>query len=101
MDRAKQLRELAKDVKTSQLIEEMILLEKQLDEFKVLPFYKRSPKDATKIKMTDAYYAYHKTLSVYKEIVKLLLKATEQSSAESSPLRDYLNKIRSGDNADN
>lgn len=92
--RAEQLRAIATDVKTAQLVEEMILLEDQLEELKQVQFYKINPKDKTQIKVSPAFYAYHKCLSAYKEIVKLLIAST--GSSESSPLRDYLNKIKQG-----
>ena len=96
MERAEKLRELATDVKTAQLVEEMILLESQLAEIKQLPFYRINPNNKEEMKIMPAFHAYHKCLSAYKEIIKLLLKATEQSG-ETSPLREYLNKIKNGD----
>jgi hypothetical protein len=90
--REEQLRALATDVKTAQLIEEMILLEKQLDDLKQVDFYRVHPKDKSKIKISPAFYAYHKCLAAYKEIVKLLLKT--MGDGEESPLRQYLNELR-------
>ena len=90
--RAEQLRAIATDLKTAQLIEEMILLEQQLEDLKKVKFYKINPKDNTQVKISPAFYAYHKCLAVYKEIVKLLLKASGNS--ENSPLREYLNSLK-------
>ena len=50
MERAEKLRELATDVKTAQLVEEMILLESQLAEIKQLPFYKINPNNKEEMK---------------------------------------------------
>lgn len=91
-NRIKQLKELATDIKTSRLIEEMIDLEKELDELKQFEFYKVNPKNKAQMKTTDAFYAYQKCLSAYKEIVKLLIKETGNS--ETSPLREYLQKLK-------
>lgn len=91
-ERKEKLRELAKDIKTAQLIEEMIVLEEKLDELKVLEFYRVNPSDKSQVKISPAFYAYHKCLSAYKEIVKLLL--VETGSNDSSPLREYLKKIK-------
>lgn len=92
-ERIKKLRELATDIKTSQLIEEMIVLEQKLDELKQVDFYRFNPKDKSQVKISPAFYAYHKCLSAYKEIVKLLL--VEMGNSETSPLREYLQKLRS------
>lgn len=91
-ERVAKLRELATDVKTTQLIEEMILLEEKLDDLKQLEFYRVNPKDKSQVKISPAFYAYHKCLSAYKEIVKLLI--VETGSGETSPLREYLKKIK-------
>ena len=91
-ERIARLRELATDVKTTQLIEEMILLEEKLDDLKQLEFYRVNPKNKSQVKISPAFYAYHKCLSAYKEIVKLLI--VETGSGENSPLREYLKKIK-------
>lgn len=91
-ERAEKLRKLATDVKTAQLIEEMITLESQLDILKQKDFYKENPNNKAQIKVSPAFYAYHKCLSAYKEIIKLLIAAT--GSNETSPLREYLKSLR-------
>lgn len=94
--RAAKLRELATDVKTAQLIEEMILLEGQIEGLKKAKFYKINPKDSSQVKISPAFYAYHKCLSAYKEIIKLLIAST--GTSETSPLREYLKRIKNGGN---
>ncbi|MCR4640134.1 hypothetical protein [Ruminococcus sp.] len=91
-ERNNKLRKLATDVKTAQLIEEMITLEDQLDILKQKDFYKENPKNKAQIKVSPAFYAYHKCLSAYKECIKLLVATT--GSGETSPLREYLKSLR-------
>lgn len=91
-ERAEKLRKLATDVKTAQLIEEMITLENLLETLKQKDFYRENPNNKAQIKISPAFYAYQKCLSQYKEIVKLLLVAT--GSGETSPLREYLNSLK-------
>ena len=91
-ERAAKLRELATDIKTANLVEEMITLENQLDILKQKQFYRENPKDKSQVKISPAFYAYHKCLSAYKEVIKLLIAAT--GSNETSPLREYLKSLR-------
>ncbi len=91
-ERAAKLRKLATDVKTAQLIEEMITLESQLDILKQKDFYRENPSNKARIKVLPAFYAYNKILSQYKEVIKLILAATGNS--ETSPLREYLRSLK-------
>ncbi|WP_303836097.1 hypothetical protein [Ruminococcus flavefaciens] len=92
-ERAAKLRELATDIKTANLIEEMITLENQLDVLKQKQFYRENPNNKSQVKISPAFYAYHKCLSAYKEIIKLLIAAT--GNGETSPLREYLKSLKS------
>lgn len=96
MDREKQLAELRKDPKLTRLVDEMLRLENDLDELIKLPKLRTNPKDKTKVKLSPAFYAYHRTLSTYKEIVRVLSKISGSDENEISPLREYLNRMNDG-----
>ena len=49
------------------------------------------------MKISPAFYAYHRTLSSYKEIVRVLSKISGESEEDISPLRQYLNGLNSDD----
>ena len=97
MDREKQLAELRKDPKLTRLVDEMLRLENDLDELEKLPKLRTNPKDKTKVKLSPAFYAYHRTLSSYKEIVRVLSKISGSDENEISPLREYLNRVNNGE----
>lgn len=96
MDREKQLEELRKDPKLTRLVDEMLRLENDLDELVKLPKMRVNPKDKTMVKLSPAFYAYHRTLSSYKEIVRVLSKISGSDENEISPLREYLNRMNDG-----
>lgn len=98
IDRIRELDGLLKDPKTRRLVQEMIRLETELDTLSPdrMPHYRINPNNPVQMKVTPAFYAYHKTLSTYKEIVRVLLK-TEDGSEEDSPLRAYLKKLKGKD----
>jgi hypothetical protein len=97
MDREKQLSELKKDPKLCRLVEEMLKLEADLDKLEALPKFRVNPKDKSQVKVSPAFYAYHRTLSSYKEIVRVLSKISGEDENEISPLRQYLNSINGND----
>lgn len=97
MDRKKQLEKLRSDPKLSRLVDEMLNLEHDLDELEKLPKIKHHPKDPEKVKISPAFYAYHRTLSSYKEIVRVLSKISGESEDDISPLRQYLNGLNNDD----
>ena len=97
MDREKQLSELRKDPKLTRLVDEMLRLENDLDELIKLPKLRTNQKDKTKVKLSPAFYAYHRTLSTYKEIVRVLSKISGSDENEISPLREYLNRVNNGE----
>lgn len=102
LTRADELREIVakagvEDAKTKQLIEELIFLEKGLDELKKLPFIKVNPNDPTKQKATPASRQYKELLSQYNNTLKLFLKIMGDLSGDEeteSPLRAWV-KARS------
>ena len=97
MDREKQLAELRKDPKLTRLVDEMLRLEGDLDELVKLPKMRVHPKDKSMVKLSPAFYAYHRTLSTYKEIVRVLSKISGSDENEISPLREYLNRVNNGE----
>lgn len=97
MDREKQLAELRKDPKLARLVDEMLRLEGDLDELVKLPKMRKNPNDKTQVKLSPAFYAYHRTLSTYKEIVRVLSKISGSDENEISPLREYLNRVNNGE----
>ena len=97
MDREKQLAELRKDPKLARLVDEMLRLEGDLDELVKLPKMRKNPHDKTQVKLSPAFYAYHRTLSTYKEIVRVLSKISGSDENEISPLREYLNRVNNGE----
>lgn len=93
--RAEELAVFAKDPKTRRLVSEMIRLEMELDALSPahMPHYRVNPNNPKQVKAEPAFYLYHKTLSAYKEIVRVLLKATGSDGEEVSPLRAYLDSV--------
>lgn len=94
--RLEELKKTSNDPKLSHLFEEMARLEIMLDDLRDAELYRRNPNNPTQIKVEPAFYLYHKTLSAYKEIVRVLLKSCDDNG-ETSPLRDYLNNLKSRD----
>ena len=90
--RLEELRKNVKDPKVDRLLTEMVKLEADLDELDGVEKYRRNPKNPAQIKIDPAFYAYHKTLGAYKEIVRVLLTKCEGAD-EESPLRAYLNQL--------
>ena len=70
----------------------MITLENQLDMLKQKPFYRETLNDKSQIKIPPAFYAYQKSLTAFRGLIKLLLATL--GSNETSPLREYLKSLR-------
>lgn len=90
--RLEELRKNIKDPKVDRLLTEMVKLEADLDELEGVEKYRHNPNNPAQIKVDPAFYAYHKTLGAYKEIVRVLLTKCEVAD-EESPLRAYLNQL--------
>ena len=90
--RLNELRKSVKDPKVERLLVEMVNLESELDELEGVEKYRHNPNNPKQIKIDPAFYAYHKTLGAYKEIVRVLLTKCDDSD-EESPLRAYLNQL--------
>lgn len=90
--RLEELRKNVKDPKVERLLVEMVNLESELDELDGVEKYRHNPNNPAQIKVDPAFYAYHKTLGAYKEIVRVLLTKCEGAD-EESPLRAYLKEL--------
>ena len=90
--RLEELRKNVKDPKVERLLVEMVNLESELDELEGVEKYRHNPNNPKQIKINPAFYAYHKTLGAYKEIVRVLLTKCDDDD-EESPLRTYLNQL--------
>lgn len=90
--RLEELRKNIKDPKVERLLVEMVNLESELDELEGVEKYRHNPNNPKQIKIDPAFYAYHKTLGAYKEIVRVLLTKCDDGD-EESPLRAYLNQL--------
>lgn len=103
MDRKSELKKLcegldgAAKTTTAQLINEIVFLEAQLVELKKYPFISINPKNPTQQKPTAAAKQYKELLQQYNNCIKILLGAFGKNEVEeTSPLREYLNRLRGG-----
>lgn len=101
MDRKQELQRLcanlddAAKTTTAQLIDEIVFLERHLKVLREFPFIKVNPKDPTQQKPTYAAKQYKELLQQYNNCIKILLGVLGKiESAETSPLREYLNRMR-------
>ena len=84
---------LNNDITYAPLINEMVYLEKQLDELRGLPKIKVHPSDPSKQKTTPAAKLYKEYLQQYTIIVRILMRATGADEVEEdSPLRKWMNE---------
>ena len=73
------------------LVDEVVFLEKKLDELKKLPFLKVHPNDPTRQKATPAQKQYKELLQQYSNIIKILAKVNGiDEQDEESPLRKWV-----------
>lgn len=73
------------------LVDEMMELEKRIEEVKRLPFIRVHPEDPMKQKATPAAKLYKELLQQYTNVVKILIRATGvDESDEESPLRAWV-----------
>lgn len=105
MDRKAELKKLCESLDdaakatTAQLIDEVVFLEMQLKILKEYPFIKVNPKDPTQQKVTYAAKQYKELLQQYNNCIKILLGVLGKiDTAEVSPLREYLNRLRGENN---
>lgn len=75
----------------TQLVEEAVFLEAQLNELKQLPFIRVNPKNASQQKSTPAAKLYKEFLQQYNNVIKTLFRVTGQDeNDEESPLRKWV-----------
>ena len=91
-NRLEELKKTSSDPKLTVIFEEMVRLESILEDLRGVELYRRNPNNPAQVKVNPAFFAYHKTLSAYKEIVRVLLTKCDDSN-EESPLRAYLNQL--------
>ena len=80
---------------TCELIDHIVFLEKQLAELKQLPFIEVNPKNPMQQRPTPAAKQYKELLQQYNNCIKILLSAAQKTEGEeTSPLREYLKKLK-------
>ena len=83
---------------TCELIDHIVFLEKQLAELKQLPFIEVNPKNPMQQRPTPAAKQYKELLQQYNNCIKILLSAANKTEGEeTSPLREYLKKIKNNE----
>ncbi|MBO5921712.1 MAG: hypothetical protein J6S92_00325 [Oscillospiraceae bacterium] len=97
MDRKSEFLSLLKDgkqdeLKARQLIDELVFLEKQMQDLKKYPFIAVNPKNPAQQKPTAASKQYKELLQQYNNSLRLLLRITGDigETEEESPLRAWL-----------
>ncbi len=82
------------------IVEEVIFLEKRLEELKKLPFLSVNPKNQAQQRTTPAAKQYKELLQQYTNCVKVIAKAIGQDDTEAdSPLRVWVKAKLGGQNA--
>lgn len=101
MDRKAELKKLcegldgAAKTTTAQLIDEIVFIEAQLVELRKYPFISVNPKNPAQQKPTAAAKQYKELLQQYNNCIKILLGVLGKiDTAEISPLREYLQRMR-------
>ena len=101
MSRREELLKLVPDESlelVSDVLDEIVFLEYQLEELKKLPFIQIHPQDATKQRSTPAAKQYKEFLQQYINCVKVIEaviyrdKRLEGDEVEESPLRKWFNE---------
>jgi hypothetical protein len=103
MDRKAELQKLcaglddAVKTTTAQLVDEIVFIEMRLVELRKYPFILVNPKNPTQQKPTAAAKQYKELLQQYNNCIKILLGVLGKSETEeTSPLREYLNRLKGG-----
>ena len=104
MDRKAELNKLCESLDdaakaaTAQLIDEIVFLEMQLKKLKQYPFICINPKNSAQQRPTAAAKQYKELLQQYNNCIKIMLGVLGKiESAEISPLREYLNRLRAAE----
>lgn len=100
MGRREELLNCFKDVSeekrliVSNLINEFLFLEEQLEALRKKPMTKTHPKDKQRIKATESAKLYKEFLQQYDNIAKILLSLHKNNEEKTqSPLRAYLERL--------
>ena len=84
---------------TAPLIEEIVYLENELENLRSLPKISVNPNNPAQQKATPAAKLYKEFLQQYNNCIKIMLGALGKiETAEVSPLREYLNRLKNGVN---
>lgn len=84
---------------TAPLLSEIVFLEEQLTELKKYPFISVNPKNPAQQKPTPASKQYKEFLQQYNNCIKILLGVLGKvDNVQTSPLREYLNRMRGENN---
>jgi len=79
-------------------VQEIVFLEQQLTELKKYPFISVNPKNPAQQKPTPAAKQYKEMLQQYNNSIKIMIRTLERNKGtETSPLREYLEKMRRKD----
>ncbi len=80
------------EIKASNLIDEILFLEEQMQKLRKLPFIKVNPDNELQQKLTPASKQYKEILQQYNNSLRLLLRITGDlgESEEESPLRKWI-----------
>ena len=92
MTRKEEILEAVKNDKTLEpLIDDMVYLERQLDQLRALPKIKVDPDNDQRQKATPAAKMYKEYLQQYVNVVKVIQKATEaDGEGDDSPLSKWM-----------
>lgn len=96
MDRKEKLTQIFKDVDGANeiiapMIDDVIFLEKKLDELRALPFIRINPENNADQKATPAAKQYKEFLQQYNNCIKILCSVLiKNEGEEESPLREFL-----------
>lgn len=82
---------------TVQLIDEILFLEKSLQQLRQYPFISINPNNPAQQKPTPAAKMYKDMLQQYNNCIKILISVTnKEGGGETSPLREYLTRLKNG-----
>ena len=100
MSRREELLNCFKDVSeekrliVSNLIDEFLFLEEQLEALRKKPMIKTHPKDKQRVKPTESAKLYKELLQQYTNAAKILLSLQKNNDEKTqSPLRAYLERL--------
>lgn len=82
---------------TAPIIDDIVFLEERLTELKKYPFISTNPENPAMQKQTAAAKQYKELLQQYSNCIKILLGVLGKSETEeTSPLREYLKRMKGG-----